>query len=83
MHLLTPTGALKARWAVLMVLLSAVLVTGSGIFYTYHVQRQADRRWCALLRIQAADNPPPSTDRGRASQRESKRLLLQLGCEDR
>jgi hypothetical protein len=91
---LTPTGAIRASWAVLMVLLSSVLVAAACIVYTGHVARQteqrqdrarmeADQRWCPLL--DALDQPrvPPETERGRQIQREIHRLRTQTGCETR
>lgn len=41
MHgILTPTGALRAWWAVMMVVVMAVLITAAGWLYTLHVQGQ-------------------------------------------
>jgi hypothetical protein len=86
----TSTGALRARWSVFMVLVGAVLVAGSGYVYTNHVQREtlhrteqiqrdSDRRWCALLA--KLDQPAPATsERGREIQRQIHQLRLDLGC---
>lgn len=40
MNFLTPTGAIRARWAVLMVLALAIALTVVGGAYTRHVQSQ-------------------------------------------
>lgn len=40
MNVMTPTGALKARWAVLMVLAVAIALVLVGVTYTRHVQGQ-------------------------------------------
>lgn len=89
---LTPTGAIRASWAVLMVLVAALLVAGACVVYTGHTAREteerqerarqeADRRWCAVLAVQAAPEPPPTTERGHRLQREAVRLMAALGCE--
>ncbi|MFC5744844.1 hypothetical protein [Actinomadura rugatobispora] len=41
---MTPTGALRARWSVLMVLVTAVLITLANVAFTSYVQRQGDQR---------------------------------------
>src|SRR5690349_6766774 len=41
---LTPTGAIRARWAVLMVLATAVLLVIGNVAYTGYVQHRADVR---------------------------------------
>jgi len=38
--ILTPTGAIRAWWSLLMVLVAAALITGAGWAYTLHVQGQ-------------------------------------------
>lgn len=92
-RVLTTTGALRARWAVLMVLVSALLVAGACVLYTGHVQRQADqrqdherreddRRWCALLAKLDQPGQPATTERGRAIQRDIHQLRRDLGCEE-
>jgi hypothetical protein len=77
---LTPTGAVRAVWSLVMVLVMAVLVAGGGIAYTRHVQQQADRRWCDLLGTLDQPRVPPTTARGRAVQDQIHRLHGQLGC---
>ena len=42
--MLTTTGALRALWAVLMVLVAAVLVGVGNVAYTNYVQRQGEQR---------------------------------------
>ena len=89
---LTPTGAFRAWWSLLMVLVAAVLVAGSGVFYTNHVQRQeqqrqeqtrreADRRWCALMASLDQPQEPATTERGRVIQKQIHQLRRDLGCE--
>lgn len=44
MSVFTPTGAIRARWSLLMVLVTAVLVGVGNVGYTNHVQQQANQR---------------------------------------
>lgn len=83
MNLLTQTGAFRAWWSLLMVLVVAVAIAVAGVVYTGHAQRQADRRWCALLATLDQPGAPPTTDRGREIQRQVHDLHDDLGCEDR
>lgn len=93
-RVLTPTGALRARWAVLMVLVTAVLLVAGNVTYTSYVQRQADvrqqqarrdsdRRWCALMTKLDQPDQPATTERGRAIQQQIHQLRRDLGCEVR
>lgn len=82
-RVLTQTGAFHARWSLLMVLVSALLVAGACVMYTQHAQRESDQRWCELMA--ALDEPaaPPGTARGAQIQREIRQLRADLGCGDR
>lgn len=83
MSLLTSTGALRAWWAVLMVLIAAIAVAGIGIVYTNRVQHESDQRWCALLATidqPQPGAPPPNTERGRQIQQQIHALRRELGC---
>lgn len=81
MHgLLTSSGALRAWWSVLMVLVVAVLVAGAGVVYTRHAQRESDRRWCELLTTLDQPGAPATTERGRLIQQQIHRLHAELGC---
>jgi cell division protein FtsL len=94
MHgMLTSTGAIRARWAVLMVLVAAVLVGAGNVAYTSYVQRQtdvrqeharreADQRWCALMAKLDQPEQPATTERGRAIQQQIHQLRRDLGCEE-
>jgi len=78
---LTATGALRAWWAVGMVLIAAVLAAGLSIAYTAQTQRLADQRWCALLlTLDAPAGPQPTTPRGRVVQDRIHELAGELGC---
>lgn len=88
----TPTGALRARYAILMVLVAAVLVSAGGWGYTNHVQRQADARymrqsaiadarWCALFALLDPQGAPPTTERGRLVAGQIRRLSAEFHCK--
>ncbi len=66
-------------YALLAVMLSTLLLSGAGIWYTSHAQREADRRWCELLTILAGGGPP-TTERGRIIADAMERLRVGLGC---
>lgn len=94
--MLTSSGAIRAWWSLLMVLLTAVLIAGANVAYTSHVQRQADarqerarheadRRWCALFAT--LDRPVPPTIKDPVQRRRSQQaqqlfhqLRADLGC---
>lgn len=76
----TPTGALRARWAIFMVLVAAVLAAGSSWVYTAHQQHESDRRWCALMATLDDPGTPPGTARGRKIQQQVHELRRSLGC---
>jgi hypothetical protein len=42
MNVRTQTGALTARWSILMVLVTAILIAGATVLYARHVQAQFD-----------------------------------------
>lgn len=91
MGVLTPTGAVRAWWSVLMVVVSAVGIAAGGVAYTNRVQRQADerqqearrvadQRWCDLLATLDQPSPAPTTERGQELQRQVRQLRVDLGC---
>lgn len=77
---ITPTGALRAWYSIGIVLLTTVGLMIGGILYINDALSDADRRWCAMLAIQAAPSPSPSTPRGVAAQAEAQRLVEEFGC---
>lgn len=79
-QMLTTTGAFKAWWSVLMVLVVALLVAGASVLYTSHAQRQSDQRWCSLLTRLDQPGVPATTPRGRAIQDDIHQLRRDLGC---
>jgi hypothetical protein len=56
-----------------------LIVSLAGVWYTRHVQSEADRRWCATVTI-LADGPPATSERGRAVAEAMAELRRDLGC---
>lgn len=82
MPVTTPTGAFRASWAVAMILTVAVLVSALGIFYTAHVQRESDQRWCPLLALVDQPNRPTAQTPEAAKARiVLHKLRHDLGCK--
>lgn len=91
-RLITPTGAFKAWWSLLMVAVSAVLVAGACIVYTNHVHREGERREqedrrrslvmvCAWLTPRVNPLPAPETERGHAQLKADQKLYDYFGCK--
>lgn len=80
MPIITETGALRAWWAMLMVLLVAVLVAGGCIVYTNYVQRESNRRWCDVMVTLDTQTTPATTPAAVDFRRKIHKLRLSLGC---
>ncbi|TYK45142.1 hypothetical protein [Actinomadura decatromicini] len=80
MSVLTQTGAFRAWWSLVIVLVVAVFIAGSSVFYTNREQRQSDQRWCALLASLDQPQAPATTERGRVIQAQIHELRVDLGC---
>jgi hypothetical protein len=80
MPIITETGALRAWWAMLMVLVAAFLVAAACILYTNRAQHASDQRWCALLNSLDQPSAPPTNERGRIIQRQIHQLRDDFGC---
>jgi hypothetical protein len=88
---------IRAWYAIAVSFIACVVIAGAGLFYTYYVQKQADRRstvervesdrrWCALLTdLDSAYNtsPGPSTEIGRKVAAEIHQLRVAFGCPAR
>lgn len=68
MRLFTETGAFRAWWSLVVVLVTAVLITVGNVAYTNHVQRQAEKRHAA------------QEQREERAQEESRRQNLRVVC---
>jgi hypothetical protein len=80
MGIVTPTGALRARWSVLMVLFTAVLISGASILYTGYQQREANRKWCDVMTTLDRQNTPATTPQSVDFRRKIHKLTIGLGC---
>ena len=85
---------IRAWYAIAVSFVACLAIALAGVFYTDHVQQQADkrstaervdsdRRWCALL--VDLDNayrtsPGPTTEIGRKVAAEIHRLRVGFGC---
>lgn len=80
--LLTPTGALRASWAVFIVLLASVGCAALCVAYTAREQARSDRQWCDLLRSLDAplQKSPVPTARQVAIAQEIHALRQGKGC---
>jgi hypothetical protein len=89
----TATGALRARYSVLIVLATAILIGIAGWVYTNHVQRQADARyahqqeqadarWCALFALLDPEGAPPTTERGQLVAKAIRDLREDFRCKE-
>lgn len=71
-------------WYALAVAFGACLIVAiASVAYSTYVQRQNDRRWCALLGdLDAAYNTPPgpSSELGRKVATEIHKLRVGLDC---
>lgn len=80
---LTATGALRAQWALLTVLVATFAAVGLSIGYTARSVQRSDRQWCELLR--SLDQPLPSatpvTDRQRTIARQIHQIRMGKGCQ--
>lgn len=81
-RLVTPTGAMRAWWAVMVSILSLGAAVGLSIGYTARAVHKSDQQWCDLLR--GIDNPLPSnspaTERARKFAGTVHRLRVGKGC---
>lgn len=80
MPIFTSTGALRARWAMFMVLVAALLVAAACIVYTNRVQRESDQKWCDVMTTLDTQTTPATTPQAMDFRRKIHRLRLGLGC---
>lgn len=79
-RVITPTGALRAWWAVLMVMVAAGLTAGACIAFTVHTERETARQSCGLLVILDKPLPPTAPQRSREILREIHAWRVRAGC---
>jgi hypothetical protein len=85
-YILTPTGALRATPAIIIVFISFTLALGMTITYVAKARHEDDRRWCELLTTLSQPQPttPPLTPqevRGRRVAEEINQLRRSFGCD--
>lgn len=73
---------IRAWYAFAVSFVAVLAVAGASVWYSAHVQRQNDQRWCALL-TQLTDaqraSPPPSPS-GKAFAAELENLRREFHC---
>ncbi len=67
------------RWRAVARVVALVSLLALGVLYTNHVQRQSERKWCALLTI-LTGGPPATTDRGQVIAAELVELRDNFRC---
>jgi hypothetical protein len=80
MPILTETGALRAWYALLMVLLAAALLVVVNIAYTAYAQEENNRKWCDVMTTLDTQNTPATTPQAVDFRRKIHKLRLGLGC---
>jgi hypothetical protein len=80
MPFLTKTGALRAWWSLLMVLVAAFLVAGACVLYTQRVQQESNRKWCDVMVTLDTQTTPATTPQAVDFRRKIHKLRLSLGC---
>jgi hypothetical protein len=85
---MTSTGALRARWSVLMVMVTAIVISVINTGYTRVAQQESNQKWCALLILidVPVPKPPPGTPpdvvaRQKAAASELHRIRVEFGCK--
>jgi hypothetical protein len=63
----------------LFVVGTVAILVAAGFTVTY-VTRTV-HQLCGIIQLQAAENPPPTTERGKALLREAKKLSHQFHCD--
>lgn len=79
---ITTTGALRAQWAILMVVVATLATVAFTIGYVARSIKANDRQWCALLR--SLDQPLPASPKPTVRQstiyEQIHALRLRKGC---
>lgn len=66
-------------YSIAAIFLTLLVTVPSGYWYTHHVQRESEQKWCDLLDI-LTGGPTPETDRGRVVADAMARLRANFGC---
>lgn len=74
------TAAPRARWSMLMVLITAVLISGASLLYSGYQQRENNRKWCDVMTTLDRQNTPATTPQSVDFRRKIHKLTIGLGC---
>lgn len=69
-------------YALVVILVSSLSLGAAGVWYTNHVQREADRKWCSIVVAQsdAYRLTPPTSPTGQRVAAAIDRLRVELDC---
>jgi hypothetical protein len=69
-------------YSLLAIMVTAFVLAGTGFWYTNHVQRQGDQRWCDLLVTMddAYSAGTPTTEIGRKIAALMRKLRADFDC---
>lgn len=72
----------KARWSVLMVVLSTLAVSIAGVVYTNSTVRNSERKWCSIITSIDDRNTqqPPNTPAGQQFAQDIHKLRTDYHC---
>lgn len=75
-----PVPASRARWSMLMVLITAILISGASLLYSGYQQRENNRKWCDVMTTLDRQNTPATTPQSVDFRRKIHKLTIGLGC---
>lgn len=71
----------RFAYSIIIIFVTALVVTSLNVGYTMHVQREKDQQMCALWLVILEDPPPPPrTPRQKRLYREIERLAREMNC---
>lgn len=64
----------------LMVLITAILISGASLLYSGYQQRENNRKWCDVMTTLDRQNTPATTPQSVDFRRKIHKLTIGLGC---
>ena len=82
-----PREAVKAWWAIAVVVVCVVSLAIVGVLYTNRVARESEQKWCGIVvtlddsySVPRPPNAPPLTPAGERIIKEMRRLRTDFHC---